>query len=189
MSMVGEQVTEFYCHDDRLGPYARVKCLEPPWGTSDITIEWPGVQRSELARIEYLLVPVYPKVRLSYPDLQGASLNLLRFLEKNGRPRVRDLALDFSVVRGRTYCEQLVTSQPRIPHGDLYEILTRDSMPRYVGVCRVAYAGAPLMDILFDTTESRLGDSLIGLVYRDQWARGKSHDLDSIVAPYRALTC
>jgi len=189
VSMVGEQISEFYCHDDRLGPYARVKCLEPPWGTSDITIEWPGGRQPEFARIEYLLVPVYPKVRLDYRDLRRESLKLLRFLELRGLSPLQDLTLDFCVVRGRSYIGQLVTTRPKIPHGDLYEVLTRDSMPRYVGVCRIGYRGAPLMDILFDTTESRLGDPLIGLVYRDPWARDKSHQLDSLVDLYRSLNC
>ena len=188
VSMVGEQVTEFYCHDDRLGPYARVNCIEPPWGTSDISIEWPGASQPELARIAYLLVPVYPKVRLSYQDLQGASLKLLRFLELNGFPwSLPNLTLDFSIVRGRAYCEKLVTSRPAIPHHELYGILTHESMPRYVGVCNVGCASGPLMDILFDTTESRLGDSLVGLVYRDDLLRGQSKQLDSVVKQYRAV--
>ncbi len=189
VSMVGEQITEFYCHDDRLGPYARVNCIEPPWGTSDISIKWPGSQPPDLARIEYLLVPVYRKVRLSYQDVQRESLKLLRFLGMKGLPPLQDLALDFSVVRGRTYCEQLVTSRPVIPPGELYETLTRDSMPRYVQACSVGYRGAPLLDILFDTTESPLGDSLIGLVYRDPWARNHAHQLDSLVELYRSAAC
>jgi hypothetical protein len=185
--MVGEQVTEFYCHDDRLGPYARVKCIEPPWGTSDISIEWPGSQDPELARIEYLLVPVYPKVRLDYQDVQRESLKLLRFLELRGLPPLQDLALDFSVVRGRKYCEGLVTSEPAIPNRELYEILTHESMPRYLAVCSVGFFGVPLMDILFDTTESRLGDPLIGLVYRHPWARTYARQLDSVVGRYKAV--
>jgi hypothetical protein len=189
VSMVGEQVTEFYCHDDRLGPYARVRCVEPPWGTSDITIEWPGSRQPELARIEYLLVPVYPKVRLDYRDLRNESLRLLRFLELRGLPPLKDLVLDFGVVRGRAYGEELIRSQPVIPPQDLYETLSSDSMPRYVGVCSVAYAGTPLMDVLFDTTESRLGDSLIRLVYRHPWARRNSGQLDSLVALYKSLNC
>jgi len=189
VSIVGEQVAEFYCHDDRLGPYARVECIESPWGTSDISIEWPGDQHPDLARIEYLLVPVYPKVRLDYRDLRDESLKLLRFLELKGLPPLEELVLDFGVVRGRAYGEELIGSRPVIPPQGIYETLSGDSMPRYVGVCNVGFRGTPLIDVLFDTTESRLGVSLIRLVYRHPWARGNSRKLDSLVKLYKSLNC
>jgi len=165
--MSGETAWEFYAHDDRLGPYARVKSLAPPWGTSDVSIEWPSPQPAEVARVMYLLVPVYPKIRLGFHDMEDKSLGLLRGLAKVGLPDVPDLELDFAIRRGRDYRSQLIKSQPAMPAQVLYNMLASGSVARYVGVCSVSFNNSPFMDVLFDTTESTLAESIVGVVCRN----------------------
>jgi len=179
--MTGEAVSEFYAHDDRLGPYARVKCLEAPWGTSDVSIEWPAPRQAEVARVVYLLVPVYPKIRLGHQDMEGKALGLLQGLAKIGLPALPALELDFAIWRSRMYRNVLISSQPAMPPRLLYDMLTADSVARYIGVCSVRLDGAPFLDVLFDTTESTLGASVIGVVCRNEQLRTIASQLSRLL--------
>lgn len=71
-------VTEFYAHDDRIGPYSRIKPLDsdPKKLFIDWNCEWLNRRYDTehdkkyiTVRVESLIIPVYPKLRLKFMDI------------------------------------------------------------------------------------------------------------------------
>jgi hypothetical protein len=69
---VGRRVTRLYCHDDNLGPFARFAVQSAPEGGRLRLLRSDYVCAGVPAEIEFenIIAPVYPKIRLSYPEVQ-----------------------------------------------------------------------------------------------------------------------
>jgi hypothetical protein len=176
--IAGNWLEELYCHDDRLGPYARVECLKPPWGRFDIAIrrddkpDW-----AEYWLVTHLLVPLYPKIRLPYFRVEVTAMEFLDvFTDLVPEVPPEAYELDFRIIEGTKYRRELLRTlyrdrpYDRLSSRDLERlavILNDGSIPRYVAVCQVSLKKARVLDLLIDTTESPVGDSLFAVVCRD----------------------
>jgi len=135
------EVVELYIHDDQIGPYHRVKPTAGDfrsWGN-----EWITRYNKTGVEVEYLIIPIYQKIRLTFP-------RILAFYEK-----YRD---DFHKSNPSVKTELFLTCVQKYKKflageniENKWENLT-SSMPRFIWVIRNYYDEKILVDTLFDAT-------------------------------------
>lgn len=195
---------ELYAHDDRFGPYVRVrfpdsKFLEthslPDRTLGNIIISWDYNSAAiEPALVRYLIVPVYPKLRLNWKNIFEEAGDRLKDLDRIlthpreiipkfpiGRvvlPTLEFLNIKFFFIRGKEYLFLLQKqfTKEGFPPSEIFRMSEFIRLPRQVGVCQVDRIDnvinserklKPFLDILFDTTESHLGKYIQGVVLKD----------------------
>ncbi len=149
------QTSRLYAHDDRLGPYARMKWVPPEAGMPPELAYWPyesGFESFEQpAKVWTAIVPLYPKIRLCAEDLiefAGQLLPLMQFLAGSASASV---VVDFKFALGGQYLRDLYARG--LPAERLFEISTHASLSRYVGVIGFSVGDAWLADVICDTTD------------------------------------
>jgi hypothetical protein len=70
----GDEVTELYVHDDRIGPYCRIlpinsKNLFLSWKSKWLEKEYTKGKNYKEVILESVIIPIYPKLRLRFVDM------------------------------------------------------------------------------------------------------------------------
>jgi hypothetical protein len=70
----GLRINEFYAHDDQIGPFSRLRVI--PSSSSECPVyftgSWKDPSGKELVMTpQFLLIPVYNKIRVTFVDMQG----------------------------------------------------------------------------------------------------------------------
>lgn len=95
---LSENIDRVYAHDDQWGPFARVNLvndyeLKTPWTDAD-PMKTPTL-------VTHIIVPVYPKIRIAYEDIEAVVLGInavLRFFfEKRIKKLNADIAWDIKI--------------------------------------------------------------------------------------------
>ena len=141
-------INEIYVHDDNIGPYSVVKPAERgmfyTWKN-----EWLDSGFSEV-KVTRLLIPVYPKIRLSF----GLMYDI--FLEKYKKPLQIQIQssnvsensrAELFLTDIRNYKKFLLTQRFKNKKDILYK-----PMPRFLWVVRLQCDGTPHYDFVFDGT-------------------------------------
>lgn len=162
-----EATQHIYLHDDNLGPTARFRvdtdaagnvllCADPPVPIHNLTLDDPTTEHPVL-RPSALLAAAHEDVRLS-PDTLHARAVLLGTYLIAATGKTLGLAVSSRITRLPRYVrEELaelglpddVLGRARLA---LWE--TVPPMSLHVGVVRFGFGAQPLVDILFDTTDS-----------------------------------
>lgn len=147
-----------YVHDDRVGPYASTVWMPPAEDSSRPRLELENrphrfaVIKPWRAKVNYAIVPLYPKIRLSASDLTaiaGQSWPGIRslFLEDDRE----HLRVDLRFVMGGTYLQDLYKSGVAPERAAKMSLGVR--LSRYIGVVSFLFGRAPAVDIICDTTD------------------------------------
>jgi hypothetical protein len=172
---------KLYVHDDRLGPYARA-------GLSVVTLPVQqegevapsglflhierdeGEQEAELL-IRCAVVPVYPKLRVSFEDVWPMAIHFVEYIQTYGGVRAQ---CEMFFVRAGSYLEELVKlteeSDIHLPQDRLAAFMRTLALSRWVCVIRWwSEKDLPLADFLYDTTDvvripERVDPHLLGMV-------------------------
>lgn len=155
ISWLATNIEKFYAHDDQWGPFARITFLneyeiETPW-----TVFNPA-RRSTL--VTNIVVPVYPKVRISYEDIEVIVLGLDRILTFFfDNVIVADLVWDIKIDYSEKFKRQLKESSLEND-----EILSRiqQSMPKYLWIASCYIAEHKVIEFTFDATD--VSNAMIG---------------------------
>ncbi|MCX9011203.1 MAG: hypothetical protein OIN66_08785 [Candidatus Methanoperedens sp.] len=136
---------ELYVHDDQIGPYSKVI---PIGKFTEWDNEW--VKNGEFSHlyVDHLIVPIYPKIRLSFARIYNI------FLKKHKRN-----AEQFESTHGTKFTTTLYLMEVRKykefiwkhPCKDKEEVLT-EHFPRFLWVIRYTYHGGLIMDYVYDGT-------------------------------------
>ena len=147
-----------YVHDDRVGPYLKAT-IRRRQEELLIHFELPG-GKNETWALTHILVPLHPKIRLSFAQLYTAGLELVykaqsfamaqAFASSESTKRVTTLWKS-RIFRSTVYTERLLGEGKSA----IVERLC-DSVPlsRYIGVIRIEAPGLDTFDILLDTTST-----------------------------------
>ncbi len=184
--LVTKGISRLYVHDDRLGPYARMRVrLEArPEATAaaggagrrnlELRVQaWPyeaGFEKFETSGTVWALIaPLYPKLRLSAAHLLASAGELLPPLKSCLTEVEREqLRVDTWFQHGSDYLKSLM-SAPAGVSPDRIARLARRAWPRYVGLIRFGLGKRPLVDMVCDTTDIPRDDVsplLVVLPYR-----------------------
>jgi hypothetical protein len=171
LSLRGGRIQQLYVHDDQVSPFARLRVessgnlppalrLDHKRGTALVTRLWP----------ETLVIPVYPKIRISFTDIQQYIYPLDGVLKISLRERP-DYEWDVDLLLSNTY-KQLVRSDAAIPSPRRTAILL-SQYPRFLwrAVFRVRVAGAAdfatAATFLFDATSFEATVPAEGVLWQD----------------------
>lgn len=138
----------------------------------------------QLAWLTHLIAPVYPKLRLPYKIVREESVARLATFDKDILSkekwsktelpvRLKNFTLKYSFIRGKDYARSL--QKELLGMGfearAIVNLLEPLRLPRQVGVCEVSRLKVdgnkqPLLDLLFDTTESCLGWPIFAVILK-----------------------
>jgi hypothetical protein len=152
ISWMASNIIKFYAHDDQWGPFARVKFID------DAVIETPWTIFNQDKLPSYvinMIVPVYPKVRISYEDIEVIVLGLDTILTLFFKDQIlSDLVWDIKI----DYSENLKT-RLKGAHLEPNEklLLIQTSMPKYLWIASCYISNFKIFDFTFDATDVNSG--------------------------------
>lgn len=150
-------ISRLYVHDDRLGPYARMKLRGDEHGEPVLQF-WPhsrgGMDDVQIAaQVSCALVPLYPKIRMSGSDLcllAGWLMPLATLLV--GGPQQEKVRVEPFFALGGDYASELLRGLPI--HADRRAALLQQLLlSRYVGVIRFFLSDSWVLDAICDPTD------------------------------------
>jgi hypothetical protein len=175
-------IDTLYVHDDRIGPYtaARIEIIkaENRRGDDDVgeprrsnrvrlVIQAPE-SKAEVASVRLAMVPLYPKLRTNAMELLDNAVKLLPWIRSIAGMDAR-LGLETYFDRSGTY--QASLCHARLPPARVSRFNRTVVLSRYIGINRWSANGRPLLDALWDTTDTMragyLREHLLGLVCYD----------------------
>jgi len=137
---VNGKIKELYVHDDQIGPYSRVKSSEPSFRIWEN--EWIKYGGYGEVRVERLLVPIYPKIRLTFGRIYSV------YLKERDKISAQGFGCNFFLTQVNQYKYFLLSRKLK----DKPTILV-EPLPRFIWVIRAYLNNEPILDILYDGTE------------------------------------
>jgi len=182
------RIDKLYAHDDQVGPFARMKFVTPPNATASgfdkdgynrelaLSTSWPSRFGSDgivHALPSVLIVPLYHKIRIPVHiilEMTKAFEGILKRLVIHGvLPSLGIMEWDVKLTKVNSLKSEIHESTV-LDRSDRLCILT-DRMPRYIWRASLhcsSYAGAIVLDLLFDTTDIIHGSIFIRPIYYDR---------------------
>ncbi|HEY3852960.1 MAG TPA: hypothetical protein VGO67_01045 [Verrucomicrobiae bacterium] len=150
------QLTGAYVHDDRWGPYVAT-LFEKNTNCASLRYLPRGVVKvEEKWVVTHILIPVHPKIRLSFGGLQEVGIEVAKLIQwhcvKELKVAVPDVILDGSILRGHAYVEELLFEKNGFGPVEVERFCSEVSLPRYVGCVRARSPLIGTLDVLVDTT-------------------------------------
>jgi hypothetical protein len=150
-----DQITKLYTHDDQFGPFVRLEFSKKtkfgyitPWTSNN--------KRHFETFITTIIIPLYPKIRIGYEDIEDIVISLdsaLSYFLKKSRIDT-DIVWDIKVHYSIDYKEN-------IKHGhfgnDTKLNVLKKHYPKYVWIASCNINGYPVFDFLFDATDIAQG--------------------------------
>lgn len=177
------RIDKLYVHDDQIGPFARIELDAVP-----TEIEFSGQKRNlhlwttssldrngEEGHIKFLpvdvLLPLYPKIRISIHDVESRLIDLdlaLEALRKESAlsfaERIEwDLYLDYST----SLKKEIRDAASGLPAVEKRELLTA-AMPRFIWRATALVAGVNAFEFVFDATDINRGRPFFRSIVFDQ---------------------
>jgi len=178
-----------YIHDDRLGPYACARFeIERRHDNQGhdllqlaILIEWPDGQ-VEKADVYAVAAPLYPKLRSNARELFETAVDMLPIVHTAVEDYEGELGLALQFERSGDYqaaLYELGAAPARI--GSFQQAI---SLSRYVGIHRWHLGKVPILDTVWDTTdtmrETKYSENLLGVVCLDDRFRALADGLANL---------
>lgn len=144
ISWKADDIEKIFVHDDQWGPFARVE-----FGADNmLRTNWSEVKPTKAYAI---LIPVFPKIRLSYDDIEAISTGLDAMLTEAFNSMItHDFYWDIRVQFSEDYKDEIRKS-------DVIETIKSTiqfkSLPKYLWVASCNVGNTKVFDFLFDATE------------------------------------
>lgn len=152
ISWMANNIDKFYAHDDQWGPFARVKFK----GSNELETTWTlfdGQKRSSY--VTNIVVPIYPKIRISYEDIEvivlGLDTILTIFLDNK---IISDLVWDIKIDFSENFKRQIVSSV--IDDTEKLHLLEK-SLPKYLWIVTCYIGENKILVLTFDATDVNNG--------------------------------
>jgi len=163
ISLVANDIEKIYVHDDQWGPFSRVEFKN----NDEIITNWTRFHpRQHPTYAPYLILPVYPKIRLSYDDIQTVIVGINAILFNIfGNNTTHNFSWSIKLKYSNDYKNEISTTS--LQDNDKLEILV-DDFPKYLW-CATAYVGKiRTFDFLFDATDIANGMFALEVISYDQ---------------------
>jgi len=146
-------VQELYAHDDRIGPYSRVRPINSnnlflKWNTSWLQREYAKGKKYHEVVLESVIIPIYPKLRLRFMDIYVIFLD---FLEQMKKTPSRNRADKFSYELILTDINKYKSFLLRKSFKNKRKILMQ-RYPRFIWVIRTSINNEISNDNIYDAT-------------------------------------
>lgn len=145
------QWKKMYFHDDRIGPYTRGEIYEENNRTYlSIPLDFLG-RNNRNYLIQYILVPLYPKIRTSADDLLVLSSKILTLINRKFGVSLDKLSFDFCFRRSSKVLKDILLLDEI--NVDKVIFLNKIVLSRYAGIINIYEDNIILMRIILDTTD------------------------------------
>lgn len=177
-------LTELYAHDDNIGPYCYVR-PDPTDKLHSWVNEWLDSGYEEVL-VNRLLIPVYPKIRLSFSRIYGLYLKYKRLSERQIESGNLDVEtkVELFLTDIKEYKSFLsgMSFSTTFKDGTITDKVTTlcKPFPRFIWIFRFQCYGTPHYDYIFDGT-SVYPDLVADIVYSHNDTR-KGNDRSATVA-------
>ena len=150
-------IVELYVNDDQMGPYVSMQ-VSPPVSKYDLTTSWTTKDGKQIDfRLEYLLIPIYDKIRVTYEDvwdvLYPFEITLRKYL-----PKV-DIKWQIRLVKGNEFKESVRESA--VYNKKLKQEVLYENLPKYIWKITAFISGKENVIFAVDATDSGQGLSLV----------------------------
>ena len=148
ITWLANSIEKIYIHDDQWGPFARVEFM----GGNHLITNWTRFHPEKLPGFTIaVIIPVFPKIRLSYDDVEAITIVLNRLLDKAFASIIRfDFSWEIKVNYGINFKSELKKSN--LSDTEKEELLYK-SLPRYVWISSCSIGKSKIFDFLFDATD------------------------------------
>jgi len=177
-----------YVHDDRYGPYLKAD-IRRKNDRLHLRIKLRNSNSVEMWVLSHILIPLHPKIRLSFGELRRAAIKLVREIHAHrqsllGAPGTIT-SWDCWITKSHSYVESLVLGESKVPKSLVPRLCRSVPFSRYLGIIRIEAADLDPIDFLLDTTSTERNLHCLALVRRSA-SRARTIDLaDLLAARYR----
>lgn len=156
MSLVSANINKFYAHDDQFGPFCRIE-----FDSSNNTILTPWPSSGTNPFVTNAVIPVNPKIRITYEDIKVLVLGLDRIFSLFFNNSISyDLVWDIQV----QYSDQFKSSLKETPLEDAEKLaMLQKGMPKYIWTSTCYVGVIKVFDFVFDATD--IDAAMIGLKF------------------------
>lgn len=159
INFLSENIEKIYAHDDQWGPFVRIDFEND----ADLITPWSVTSEAKLpTRLANIVIPVYPKIRISYEDIEvivrGFDTILTLFFSDK---IVADLVWDIKINFSENFKNQIINSSLD-EEVKFYHIFK--SLPKYIWVASCFVSGNKILDFSFDATDVNSGMIAISII-------------------------
>lgn len=148
------KIDEFYCHDDQIGPFARM-FIRPPRSKKEarktpfvLEGSWKADGKPLMLVPSVLIVPLYEKVRLRFIEMHGWIQRIMRLLRGL---KTNDVEWEMRLTTTNIYKKNLRKPDQPTPL-NVAEIL-EEQQPRFFWQASMRMNGQLVFDVLVDATD------------------------------------
>lgn len=165
--MVGTRIDEFYGHDDQKGPFCRLPMVAPKDPDGVVTFKSTGWSADLIP--EAVIVPIYPKVRTGFREVQK-SLPVISSLVAAGGANAAQFEWDVFLTSGNEF-KKVLREEDLYSKCALRESLLLEGFPKYLWRCILRVGGNPHLEMVLDTTAMVEGFAILHLLWHDDSGR------------------
>ena len=156
ISWHSDDIERIYAHDDQWGPFARSRFIND----FEIETHWTLIDPQNRGTVvQNIIVPIYPKIRISYENIEviilGLDIILTIFFDKN---IVADLVWDIKIDYSEIFKSGLKNSS--LNTTDKLNKLS-GGLPKYIWISRCYIADQKIIEFIFDATG--VSNAMLGL--------------------------
>jgi hypothetical protein len=173
-----------YVHDDRYGPYLKAD-IRRRKDRLHLQIKLRNSSSVETWVLTHILIPLHPKIRLSFGELRRAAIRLVREIHAHrqsllGAPGTV-ISWDCWIAKSHSYVESLILGEHRAPESLVAHLCTSVPFSLYLGIVRIEAEDLDPIDFLLDTTSTERNLNCLALV-RPTSSRDRTIDLAELLA-------
>lgn len=152
ISWLSDNIEKFYAHDDQWGPFARIEFKDE----AELITPWTTFHKENWATyVTNIVVPVYPKIRISYEEIEAIVLGLDRMLSFFfGNQIIADLVWDIKI----DFSENVKADIKKSSLDNSEKIIRlAKSLPKYLWVSTCYIGDNKVFEFTFDATNVKYG--------------------------------
>lgn len=174
---VANRIEKIYIHDDQFGPFARAPFIEP----NGLETQWTLNDKDKLpSYVMNMVVPVYPKIRISYEDVEAIIIGLHRILIRAFKEEFKD-PLFWDIKLNYSHCFKAQVLGFALEEKEKLDIVS-GSLPKYIWIATCYVGEDKFMELTFDATDvsnAMLGKNVICYFDTDVKSYLKSYLIDN----------
>lgn len=166
ITLLADRIDVFYIHDDQLGPFSKYTFS----GKSALlkhTWDEQGNEKTEPAWIHSATIPLYPKIRIKYEDVFD-TIALIDRIFFESKLFQYELEWDIYLIESNKYKMEVFNNQKMDFTKKRAKLLT--NYPKYIWIGRAQIHDNPILDFIFDSTDTPNGNYCIDLTLHDRLA-------------------
>jgi hypothetical protein len=147
ISWYSDGIVRIYAHDDQWGPFARSTFISE----YEIETHWTKIDPQKRGTlVQNIVVPVYPKIRISYENIEALVLGIdimltIFFDSKILADLVWDIKIDYSEVFKNRLKKSTLNNDTKLKK-------ISKGLPKYIWVTKCFIADQTIIEFIFDAT-------------------------------------